>query len=63
MRNLVFSETEIRNSKILSSLENKCKTVLKIYDPSEKIEITVNGPKDDKAREKEVLSCIINSKN
>jgi len=61
--NLVFSEAEIRKSKLLSSLENKCKTVLKIYDPSEKIEITINAPKDEKSREKEVLSCIINSQN
>ena len=63
LRNLVFSEAEIRKSKLLSSLENKCQTVLKIYDPSEQIEITVSASKDERSREKEVLSCIINSQN
>ena len=64
LRNLVFSEAEIRKSKILSQLENKCKTVMKIVDPSEqKIEITINTPKDERCREKEVLSSIFKSKS
>ena len=61
LRNLVFTEAEIKKNIVLSSLENKCKTVLKIYDPNEKIEIIINPGTDDKSREKEVLSCILNS--